>query len=70
MATVKTDENSRFIVKLPFKDNLSSPILGDSRKKAIATQLSLEKRFKKDHTYRKEYMAQIEEGIRLGISKR
>lgn len=48
---VQIDKDGKFVVKLPFKNGLQAPILGDSRKKAIATQLSLEKRFKKNDEY-------------------
>lgn len=63
---VKQNEDGWFVVKLPFKNGMDFPELGESRKKAIATQLSLEKRFQKNEEYKINYMGQIEEGIRLG----
>lgn len=63
---VTRNEDGRFVIKIPFKNGIDKPILGESRKKAIATQLSLEKRFQKDEEYRRNYLNQIEEGIRLG----
>lgn len=63
---MRQNEDGRFIVKLPFKNGMETPILGESRKRAIATQLSLEKRFKKKDEYRNNYINLIEEGIRLG----
>ncbi|XP_031635226.1 uncharacterized protein LOC116348388, partial [Contarinia nasturtii] len=39
------DENGRFVVSLPFKNGLEKPDLGDSRRIAIASLLSLERRF-------------------------
>lgn len=57
------------MVKLPFKNGIETPTLGESRKKAIATQLSLEKRFNRNEEYKRNYLNQIEEGIRMVVEK-
>ena len=56
----------KFVVSLPFKDGMKSPELGDSRKCAIASQLSLQRRFNKNPSLREEYSRQIAEAIELG----
>lgn len=42
------DEEGRYVVQMPFVDGLTKPDVGDSRKIAIACQLQLERRFKKN----------------------
>ena len=60
----RRDEKGRYIVSLPFKDNLSS--LGDSRERALKQFHSLQKRFKNDPKLEKEYRSVIEEYSELG----
>lgn len=63
---VSRSDNGQFIVKLPFKNELDYPVLGNSRKCAIATQLQLEKRFGRNPDLEREYSKFIREGIELG----
>lgn len=66
METVKRDAGGRFIVTLPFKDFMSQPDLGDSRKCAVASLFQLECRFAKNQKLAEEYAKFILEGINLG----
>lgn len=58
--------NNRYVVSLPIKNNLIEPVLGDSRKIAIATLLHLEKRFEKNPSLKAEYVKFMNEYINLG----
>lgn len=51
---------------MPFKNGISYPELGDSRRVAVATQLQLEKRFERNPLLGEEYSKFIREGIELG----
>lgn len=64
--TVKRDTNGRFIVTLPFKNNMLQPDLGDSRRCAVASLFQLERRFAKNKKLGEEYAKFIAEGIELG----
>lgn len=64
--THRRNDDGRYVVTLPFKDEKLSPNLGDSRKSAIATLFQLEKRFEKNQTLRDEYKKFIDEYIQLG----
>lgn len=48
-------DDGKFSVKLAFKDNLTKPMLGDSRKKALATLYQMENRFKKHPKLHNDY---------------
>lgn len=58
------DDNGKYVIKMPFKDN-AEPVLGDSRKKAIATFFQLEKKFQKNEALRVEYTKFIHEYIAM-----
>lgn len=60
-STHTRDEDGRYIVQMPFKNGLSEPSLGESRKKAMATLFQLENRFRKNDSLRTEYSKFITE---------
>lgn len=62
--TVKKDDSGRFIVKIPFKENLSD--LGNTRQMALNRLLFMEKRLNKNAYLRKEYNKFLEEYLNLG----
>lgn len=64
--TIKRNEDGRFVVTLPFKNQMQQPDLGDSQKCAIANLFQLEKRFVKNPNLQIEYSKFIREGIELG----
>lgn len=64
--TVTRNENGNFVVTLTFKNCLTQPDLGDSRKCAIATQFQLERRFDRNPKLGEEYCKFIREGLDLG----
>lgn len=64
--TYKRNENEQFVVKIPFKNGLEIPDLGDSRRCAIATLLSLEKKFRVNPVLKEEYRKFIQEYLDLG----
>ncbi|RYE27129.1 MAG: hypothetical protein EOP45_02210 [Sphingobacteriaceae bacterium] len=66
VTTHKRDHNGKYIVKIPFKNGLEFPDLGDSRKCAIATFLSLERKFDSNPSLAEEYKKFIHEYIDLG----
>lgn len=59
------DKEGRYVVKMPFVDGLVKPDIGDSRKIAIACQLQLERRFKKNPKLKSEYQKFIHEYMEL-----
>lgn len=59
-------ENGRYSIKLPFKNGKDKPILGDSRKCAVATLIQLEKRFQRNPKLAEEYKKFIHEYLSLG----
>lgn len=61
LETHTRDENGKYMVLMPFKNGLTEPSLGDSKKKAIATFFQLENRFKKNDLLRNEYTKFINE---------
>lgn len=61
---IKRNENGRYIVSLPFRDNIKN--LGESRNLALCQFFSLQKRFKSDPQLKKEYCTVIEEYLKLG----
>lgn len=63
---VKRESDGKYTVSMPFKNNQSEPILGDSRRVAIATFMQLEKRFAQNTTLKTEYQKFINEYIELG----
>ncbi|XP_036317930.1 uncharacterized protein LOC118732911 [Rhagoletis pomonella] len=61
--TTKQDADGRFIVEIPFKDDME---LGDSRKQAIARLLSMEAKFKESEKLGNDYKEFIHEYQNLG----
>jgi len=61
---VKRDKDGRFIVKLPFRDNISK--LGKSYDVALRRMLALERRFQSDTKLKKEYTKFMNEYSVLG----
>lgn len=53
------------MVTLPFKNNQTEPVLGDSRKIALATFFQLEKRFERNQALKIEYKKFIQEYLDL-----
>lgn len=68
LKTTKRDAEGRFIVSLPFKNN-REPVLGDSKKAALAVLFQLEKRFQKNPKLKSQYSAVINEEIEKGYLK-
>ncbi|KAL0858664.1 hypothetical protein ABMA27_012488 [Loxostege sticticalis] len=64
-ATTKRTEDGRYIVKLPFKDDVPSCEDSNSHDVALARFNSLEKRFKRDQDLKKKYTEVIEELLTL-----
>jgi len=62
--TVTRDESGRFIVRLPFRDNVDK--LGDSREIALKRFDSLERRLKSNKTLHAKYSEFMREYIALG----
>lgn len=62
--TVKKDESGRFIVKIPFKNNLHK--LGDSREMALKRFNSMEKKLNNNKELKNEYVAFMSEYNKLG----
>lgn len=58
--------SGKYVVRIPFKNNMHLPSLGDSRKKALATFFHLEKRFERNAKLKTEYIKFINEYISLG----
>ncbi|XP_059225962.1 uncharacterized protein LOC131998022 [Stomoxys calcitrans] len=65
-ATTKRNEEGRFIVQIPFKEDKE---LGTSYKQAAARLISLEKKLIKDNAMKHEYSRIMEEYIALGNMK-
>lgn len=63
-STYSRTESGRFVVTLPFK--LESPQLGNSKRNALSSLASLERRFVRQPTLRKEYADFIHEYASLG----
>lgn len=63
---VSRDASGRYIVGMPFKEGNVLPVLGDSRKVAVATQHQLERRFERKPNLRVEYEKFIDEYLNLG----
>lgn len=63
---VSRNENSQYVIRIPFKNGLSEPTLGNSRKIALASLFQLEKRFKAKPQLAVEYKKFIDEYINLG----
>lgn len=61
---VKRNEDGRYIVSLPFRDNINN--LGESRDRTLQQFISLQKRFGRDSILKREYYAAINEYIKLG----
>lgn len=59
------EKSGRYVVTLPFKNGMDKPELGESRKRAIATQIQLETRFNKNENLKTEYKKFIDEYIAL-----
>ena len=66
--TVNRNTNGSYIVSLPFKENRSL-ILGNSRDRAIARLISIEKSFKKDPKLQKQYVQFMNEYFQLNHAK-
>lgn len=64
---VSRNDDGRYIVRIPFKNGLFELILGNSRKCAIASLFSLEKRFTKNSQLAIiKYKNFIDEYVNLG----
>ncbi|XP_055326288.1 uncharacterized protein LOC129580119 [Sitodiplosis mosellana] len=66
--TTSRNENGVFTVKMPFKDG--EPVLGESKKCALATLFSMEKRFAKAPNMKKLYVDSMNEAIESGHMER
>lgn len=64
--THKRLTSGNYEVQIPFKNNVKTPELGDSRKAALATFFHLEKRFEKNLKLKTEYTKFINEYLSLG----
>lgn len=62
---LKQNEQGRFIVALPFKDQMRNK-LGDSRDVALKRLYALEKRFKRDPSLKTQYTQFLDEYLSLG----
>lgn len=62
--TIRNDETGRYIVSIPFNQNISR--LGSSRKQAYERLLALERRFIKDPNLQREYSKFMQEYCDLG----
>ncbi|XP_062714016.1 uncharacterized protein LOC134290827 [Aedes albopictus] len=63
-STLTRDGNGRFIVRLPFDD--SKPALGESLTPAIKRLRSMERRFRQDKEFHKQYTEFLSEYLALG----
>lgn len=63
--TTKRDKNGVFTVSMPFKNN-EEPKLGESKKRAMATLYSLEKRFEKSPKLHELYIDAMRDQIKRG----
>lgn len=63
--THSRNNDGRYVVRLPFKNGVDSPDLGESRKTAVASLMQLEKRFIKNPNLKKEYQNFINEYLEL-----
>lgn len=61
--TTKRAEDGKFVVSMPYKNKLH-PVLGDSKRMALATLFQLEKRFEKNENLRKQYTEAIMDAIK------
>ena len=64
-ATHFRDESGRFVVKMPFKNALERPDLGDSRRAALASLFSMERRLKTKPDLKIQYSEFINEYINM-----
>lgn len=65
-STVQRDQNRKYIVTMPFKNEICEPELGESRKRAVATLLQSERRFLKNPDLLQQYKQFMNEYISLG----
>lgn len=63
------DENFRYVVEIPFKNGMTKPELGNSRRIALAALAQLEKRFTKHPELRKQYSDFLNEYIKMNHLK-
>lgn len=63
--TTRRDADGRFIVSMPFKNNCK-PVLGNSKKAALAMLYQLERRFEKNHEFKKLYGDYVKNAIEKG----
>lgn len=63
--TTRRDDNGKFVVSMPYK-NGKEPVLGDSKKLALATLFQLAKKFAKSPELRKQYTEAIHDQIEKG----
>lgn len=64
------DIDGRYIVTIPFKRGISTPILGNSKRIAMASLFQMEKRFEKNSALHTQYSEFIHEYIRMNHMKR
>lgn len=64
MSTYKRDQNGRFIVKIPFKENINT--IGSSRQIALHRFMGTERRLNRMPELKEFYVEQMREAIRLG----
>lgn len=65
LRTTKRDASGKFIVSMPFKNN-TEPVLGDSKKAALAVFFQLEKRFVANPKLKEQYSEAIRDAIERG----
>lgn len=65
-ATTRRDEHGRYVVKLPFREDVQPWNHGESRKIAIKRLESLERKFAKDKVLQERYTEVINEYLELG----
>lgn len=63
--TVRRENSGKYIVTMPFKND-TVPVLGESRKLAMARFFQLEKKFMRNPAYYDEYCKFIDEYIEMG----
>uniref|UniRef100_A0A8D9E595 Integrase catalytic domain-containing protein n=1 Tax=Cacopsylla melanoneura TaxID=428564 RepID=A0A8D9E595_9HEMI len=64
IATHRRDESGRYVVSLPFRDDVSK--LGENHTRALSQYLNLEKRLNKDDNLRSEYNLFFEDYVTQG----
>lgn len=64
------DQSGRYIVTIPFKKGVEIPDLGNSRRGAVASLFSMERRFRKDPQLKLMYSQFINEYLKAGHMRR